>query len=72
MYMTLGHYIKTMNIGQSYDERWIGRTVRRGEFDVNGHITNDVNYPLECGDIICRKVGKNRSKWMVGPEGSKC
>ena len=68
MYMTLGKYIKVMNIGKWYDEKWIGRAVRQGEFDVNGHIVNDVNYFLECGDVLCRKVGKNRSRWIVGPE----
>ena len=68
MYMALDNYIRTMRIGQWYDEKWIGRAVRQGEFDVNGRIVNDVNYPLECGDVLCRKVGKDRFKWLVGPE----
>lgn len=69
MYMTLGNYIKTMNIGQWYENGWIGKAVRRGEFDVNGRIVNDMNYPLECGDMVCRKIGKNRNRWTVGPQG---
>lgn len=69
MYMTLGNYIKTMNIGQYYKNGWIGKVVRQGEFEVNDRIVNDMNYPLECGDMVCRKVGKGRSRWIVGPQG---
>ena len=66
MYMTLQDYCITKRIGKYYNSSEIGKTIRAGEFSVNGETVYDTKYPLEFNDHVVWKTGKNRFNYVVG------